>query len=414
VWVAGNAKTASSGSFFATVQLRTAAANFSGVCAYASNYPPVGKIEANVIRFTGTAPYTVVLENMAGEAATYTAYSPFPVSDNYTMKSFTDKTGAPGIITASYQPQGSCTYTEPAVVGTFATFPPGYSAATYVSLIDARDNKAYPVVKISSGTYSRWIMARNLNYQKDLKWQANSNRPTTASGGGITALIGHFWCPGGVNGNIATSSSSYSCEVWGALYSWETAMMVDGKWSDDNRNSSAWAEPAWSSKGDSGNTNNGGRGANGHGICPPNWHVPTDGEWGELLNAMESTSALLTHNTGTGYRGANAGARGKSKCMCAPASGGCATDENVSWQHYNNESARGTDFYGSRVLPSGYRNVNGSNFDYRGDYAYFWSSSANSDVSAWCRTFYYDQASVSRSFYTPRSYGFSVRCIRNN
>jgi uncharacterized protein (TIGR02145 family) len=199
--------------------------------------------------------------------------------------------------------------------------------------------------------------------------------------------------------------------VWGALYSWETAMMVDGKWSDDDRNASDWTQPAWSANTTSGNTNNGGLGANNHGICPPNWHVPTDGEWGDLFNAMESVAAGQTHNTDTGYRGVDAGARGKSKCMCA--SGSCNTDKNVSWRYYSTESAWGTDFYGFRVLSSGYREHSGSDFALRGSYAYFWSSSARSDVSAWYRGFYNSQAIVTRTG-ANRSYGFSVRCIRDN
>jgi uncharacterized protein (TIGR02145 family) len=407
VWVAGNAKTAGSGSFSATVQLLTAAADFSGACAYASNYPPVGEYtRTNVIRLTGTAPYTVVLEHIDGTVSTYTAYGSFLVPGSYTVQSFTDKTGAQGIISAPYQ--GGCAYTVPALAGTFASFDPGsVGAATYVSLKDERDNKAYPVVKIGG----RWVMAQNLNYQKDLTWQANSNSPSTATNRPVTELIGNFWCPGGNSGNSSATSTRASCVVWGALYSWETAMMVDGKWSDDDRNSSTWTQPATSNNSAFGNTNNGGRGANNHGICPPSWHVPTDAEWGELLNAMESTSASLTHNTDSGIRGLDAGTRGKSKCMCA--SGNCATDENVSWYYYSTASAQGTDDYGFRVLPSGYRTDSGSNFGNRGSHAFFWSSSASTGADAWYRIFYYDDARVAR-YSVGYSFGYSVRCIRDN
>jgi hypothetical protein len=51
---------------------------------------------ATEISFTGTAPYTVVMENSSGEPITYTGYSPFPIPGGCTVKSFTDKTGAPG------------------------------------------------------------------------------------------------------------------------------------------------------------------------------------------------------------------------------------------------------------------------------------------------------------------------------
>jgi uncharacterized protein (TIGR02145 family) len=301
------------------------------------------------------------------------------------------------------QPQGSCTFTQPPVVSTFANFSTTYTASTYITLTDARDNKNYTVVKIGG----RWIMAQNLNYQTGLTWQANSNSPSTGTGQNI-ALIGSFWCPGGINGNVTTSSTLISCDVWGALYSWETAMMVDGKWSDDNRNSTAWgSEPTYATGSSSGNTNNAGKGANSHGICPPNWHVPTDGEWGDILDAMES-GAGTTHNTGTGRRGSDAGLRGKSKCACA--SGGCNDDTNVSWYYYS--STLGTDVYGFRALPAGRRHPSGSNFNDRGIVTSLWTSSAYSSTFAWVRTFFYNYATVYRNA-DSRSYGFPVRCIRD-
>jgi hypothetical protein len=96
-WVVGNARSA--GSFSATVQLLTAVADLSGVCAYASNYPPVGEyIDATHLSFTGTLPYYLVLASAESGARTYS------INDSYynlyggdTLKSFTDKTGAPGI-----------------------------------------------------------------------------------------------------------------------------------------------------------------------------------------------------------------------------------------------------------------------------------------------------------------------------
>jgi uncharacterized protein (TIGR02145 family) len=316
-------------------------------------------------------------------------------------------------VNAAGQPQGSCTYTPPAEIGTFASFDAG--AATYVSLRDERDNKIYPVVKIGG----RWIMARNLNYQKDLYFNANSNQANgsefTTSGAG-TYAIGSFWCPGGVGGSSVMSSTLASCDVWGALYTWETAMMVDGKWSDDSHSSTAWgSDPATSTSTGVGNTNNGCRGAdntNGHGICPAGWHVPTDKEWGDILNAMESGSGT-THNNGTSWRGSVAGAKSKSKCMCSYSSSRCATDEDVRWQYSSTVPDQGTDAYGFRVLPSGYRHGDGSKYTDRGNFTIIWSSSAYSGTIAWTRGFSYGYPEVSRSTFYSRSYGLSVRCIRD-
>jgi uncharacterized protein (TIGR02145 family) len=96
-WLVGNARDAST--FSATVQLLTALANFSGVCAYASNYPPMGEyISSTEISFTGTPPYNIVLKNNSGGTETSTADSPYTVLPGYTVQSFTDKTGAPGTL----------------------------------------------------------------------------------------------------------------------------------------------------------------------------------------------------------------------------------------------------------------------------------------------------------------------------
>jgi hypothetical protein len=92
VWVAGNAR--KNDSFSAKVELFTEIKDVTGACAYASNYPPVGEyIGTNVIQFTGTAPYTVMLE---GVSEPQTAGSYYMAAG--TIKSFTDKTGAPGVI----------------------------------------------------------------------------------------------------------------------------------------------------------------------------------------------------------------------------------------------------------------------------------------------------------------------------
>jgi hypothetical protein len=98
VWLVGNARDA--GAFSATVQLLTAIADFSGACAYASNYPPMGEyISSTEISFTGTPPYNIVLKDAGSGTETYTADSPYAVLPGYTVQSFIDKTGAPGTFT---------------------------------------------------------------------------------------------------------------------------------------------------------------------------------------------------------------------------------------------------------------------------------------------------------------------------
>jgi uncharacterized protein (TIGR02145 family) len=99
VWIAGNARTNSS--FSATVQLLTATANLAGVCAYASNYPPVGQyISLTEISFTGTPMYEILLAKLGSpdQTAKVKSGDTFFLPCDYTLASFTDATGAPGLL----------------------------------------------------------------------------------------------------------------------------------------------------------------------------------------------------------------------------------------------------------------------------------------------------------------------------
>jgi uncharacterized protein (TIGR02145 family) len=294
--------------------------------------------------------------------------------------------------------QGSCIPSRPPALTSFQQFSADYSASTYITLTDARDSKNYVVVKIGR----HWIMAQNLNYQTGLIWQAYSNQPTQRYGNGNTELIGHFWCPGGY-GPAVHSSTRESCEVWGALYAWETAMMADGIWT------SAWEEPAYSTESKSGNTNNAGRGSGGHGICPQGWHIPTDAEWGEVFNALETDFA--PHNAEYSYNGKTAGHYAKLQCSCPEVYGNiCVNDKSVAW--YDLTMLLTPSPVTLQLLPAGLRSFDGRAFDSRGLKAALWSSSAYALGSAWYRRVSHNNGYVYR-FAVSRSYGASVRCIKN-
>ena len=111
-------------------------------------------------------------------------------------------------------------------------------------------------------------------------------------------------------------------------------------------------------------------------LLPEDWRVADDPEWDVLIKHV----------------GEDAGTKLKSK---------------DGWKDGN-----GTDEFGFRVLPAGRRHHDGSYFNPRGYYAYFWSSSAYNSSNAWYRNFYYSHAQVTRNTNT-RSYGFSVRCVRD-
>jgi uncharacterized protein (TIGR02145 family) len=293
--------------------------------------------------------------------------------------------------------RAACRFPRPSVVTTFQQFDAGYSASTYITLTDARDGKEYAVVRIGR----HWIMAQNLNYQDSLLWQSHANLPTQRYGGGNTELIGHFWCPGGY-GPAIPSSSREGCKLWGALYAWETAMMADGKWG------SAWLEPEYSTDKTAGNTNNGGRGVGGHGICPLGWHVPTDAEWGEVFDALEDGAKV--HNIEFSYNGATAGYRAKAPCTCPGRYGNlCVHNHSVAW--FDLPVADATAEVTLHLLPAGLRSFDGTALEGRGLKAALWSSTAYSLGTAWYRSVRHNSSYVYR-YVVSRSYGASVRCIK--
>jgi hypothetical protein len=101
-WVYGDARTNSP--FSATVQLFTDETNIAGACAYASSYPPLGKyLSASEITFTGTPMYEITLVH-ENTFETIEAGGTFLLPCDYTIKSFTDRTGAPGVFDVSCLP----------------------------------------------------------------------------------------------------------------------------------------------------------------------------------------------------------------------------------------------------------------------------------------------------------------------
>jgi uncharacterized protein (TIGR02145 family) len=124
------------------------------------------------------------------------------------------------------------------------------------------------------------------------------------------------------------------------------------------------------------------------GLCPSDWHVPTDGEFMTLemeLGMSESEA------NGTGWRGTDQGTQMKS-----------SSGDNPTWN--------GTNTSGFSGLAGGHRLFNGT-FDLGGYNGYFWSSSLlGSD--AWDRELFIGFTEVARSNSYLR-YGFSVRCVED-
>jgi uncharacterized protein (TIGR02145 family) len=275
--------------------------------------------------------------------------------------------------------------------------------------------------------------AQNLNYTKDLTYnayayEANGKQFTSATNG--VPAIGSYWCPPQfwVNGTAiypypVASGSEADCRTYGALYTWETAMMVDGKYADEEKTSTAWDEswvsPYYFDTGSPGSNpnadKNNARGAvsanskgGGRGICPMGWHIPTELEWAYMLDKVDGdgTGSAFTNQPDIGWWGTDAGKKLKSSGTFAYT----ITDPgNGTWLYF---ADHGTDDYGFGAVPAGSRRFNGVLFNYQGVYASFWTCSVGEPRNSWYYQFAASYAQANR-FYSMRSHGFSVRCVKD-
>ena len=118
------------------------------------------------------------------------------------------------------------------------------------------------------------------------------------------------------------------------------------------------------------------------GICPDGWHLPTDAEWTVLAD----------------YLGGASVAGGKMK--------------ETGTSHWVTPNTGATNESGFTGLGGGYRYFGNGVFGSSGAYGIFWTATENSSSNAWYRGLYYNDANFSLNNY-PKSYGFSVRCMKN-
>lgn len=133
------------------------------------------------------------------------------------------------------------------------------------------------------------------------------------------------------------------------------------------------------------------------GVCPDGWHIPSNAEWQQLANYVSSQNEYLCDND--------------------PANIGKALSSTTGWNNSgtacavgnNRESNNATGF---SAMPAGYSYSSSS---YLNRYAHFWAAThdaGNSYYYAYYWYMYYGYKDL-RSSYTSKSYGYSVRCVRN-
>ena len=117
--------------------------------------------------------------------------------------------------------------------------------------------------------------------------------------------------------------------------------------------------------------------------CPTGWHLPTDAEWATLTTFVSDDG----HN----------GTEGK------------ALKATSGW--YNN--GNGTDNYGFAALPGGVRINSDGTFQVISEAGYWWCSGESNSSSTYNRAMGYYASVIGRN-YPEKSYGSSVRCIKND
>lgn len=116
-------------------------------------------------------------------------------------------------------------------------------------------------------------------------------------------------------------------------------------------------------------------------LCPTGWHVPSDGEWSTLIDILGGGSV----------------AGGKLK--------------ESGTNHWLSPNSAATNSSGFTALPGGYQYAYGS-FDDIGVSGNWWSSTEDSNWSAWSWNVSYNNSGVLRVNYS-KNCGFSVRCLRD-
>ncbi|MEA3444045.1 MAG: FISUMP domain-containing protein [Bacteroidota bacterium] len=236
---------------------------------------------------------------------------------------FTGSTGIAYILVWTIQ--HNCDTTSDIVVITFGnTFICGIN-----DLIDSRDSQAYGTVQIGNQCW----MTENLNYGV---YGAASNGQSNNS-------IAEKYCYDNILAN---------CNSLGGLYTWDELMQY------------STAEYAL-------------------GLCDTGWHVPSDTEWYELENYIDST---INNPTATGFRGTDA----RAKLMTGGSSGLEIIYSGIYYEP-------GAVFYGASQFATKFGNF---------------ASSTESTSTVWIRSFHETQNGIERII-KDKLWGNAVRCIKN-
>jgi len=165
--------------------------------------------------------------------------------------------------------------------------------------------------------------------------------------------------------NILSDANTATCDTYGRLYNWATAMGISIAY-----NSSSYNPPT---------------GTRHQGVCPSGWHLPRSDEWDTLKTTVGGSTAGEKLKDQSGWYN------------CGPSGSG-----NISVCD---------DTYGFSALPGG-RGYSGGGFGNVGSGGFWWSSTEYDASYAYGWGMNYDNALV-YSHNGDKSYLYSVRCVQN-
>ncbi len=250
--------------------------------------------------------------------------------------------------------------------------------------INANEGRRYyAIAQMPDGN---WWLAQNLDYRKSLTWYANVAAPTTAATS--TSYTGMYWCPAFDAGSMVVSTKSW-CDRYGALYPLPTAMSANGLGTPA---STTTASPSGV-----------------QGVCPPGWNLPSDPEWGRMLDCVEGDCNAKIHDSAvmSVKLGKNAGRRLSSTNMCPQNDEYCQPNVSYPAWKYTPELKASND-YGFSVVPAGIRynthSTYGVTYFYLGWFAFYVTTES-------IQRCFYDNNLIARLNWNYGS-GYTIRCVR--
>ncbi len=288
--------------------------------------------------------------------ADYT-YTP---SNNYTSYTLSCCLGT----NVSDLPAGTVTYTPSGWSGS------GGESFTCGSVITDADGNTYNTVQIGTQCWMKedlkvgTMIGSKLADNTTLQNQANDS-------------VIEKYCYGYVQQDNAEQivTGTTNCNIYGGLYQWQEAMNLPASC----RTTTCSIQTPH------------------QGICSTGWHIPTDNEWYILENYLKDEGQTCDDS--------------RSGVWGCPYAGGKLKEAGTV--HWSSEVCNTTcNSSGFTALGAGYRIASSGSFSNQVMSATIWTGTQSSSTNTWYRWLYFNYGHVYRHDY-PKSYGFSVRCLKD-